>query len=58
MKSFRAGLYEVYESEEAVEFHKTTDHYAVWTAFKDSGGVVSASKVLASPAAAEWCFQG
>ena len=52
-----AGLYEVYVSAEAVEVHKATEHYQVWTAFKDSGGVVSASKMLASPAAADWCFQ-
>lgn len=54
----REGLYEVYESAEAVEYHKKTDHYAVWTAFKDSGGVISANKMLANPAAADWCFQG
>ena len=52
------GLYEVYESAEAVEYHKSTDHYAVWTAFKDSGGVVGVNKLLANPAAADWCFQG
>lgn len=51
------GLYEVYESAEAVDLHRQTDHYAVWTAFKDSGGVVSVNKITASPAAADWCFQ-
>ena len=51
------GLYEVYESAEAVDLHRQTDHYAVWTA-KDSGGVVSVNKITASPAAADWCFQG
>jgi hypothetical protein len=52
-----AGLYEVYESAEAVEVHKATEHYQVWTTFKDAGGVVSVSKMVGSPAAADWCFQ-
>jgi hypothetical protein len=52
-----AGLYEVYVSAEAVEVHKATEHYQVWTTFKDAGGVVSVSKMVGSPAAADWCFQ-
>lgn len=33
-------FYEVYKNEEAVAFHKTTDHYKKWTNFKATGAVV------------------
>eukprot|EP00616_Rhizochromulina_sp_CCMP1243_P019752 CAMPEP_0118985726 /NCGR_PEP_ID=MMETSP1173-20130426/40651_1 /TAXON_ID=1034831 /ORGANISM="Rhizochromulina marina cf, Strain CCMP1243" /LENGTH=134 /DNA_ID=CAMNT_0006936465 /DNA_START=1 /DNA_END=405 /DNA_ORIENTATION=- len=36
-------LYEAYEGEDAIAFHKNTPHYKMWTDFKDEGGVVSAS---------------
>ena len=33
-------FYEVYSSQEAVEFHKKQPHFALWTKFKESGGVI------------------
>ena len=43
-------FYEVYANgKEAMDYHKSMDHYKAWTAFKDSGGVESqeASKATA-----------
>ena len=43
-------FYEVYKNGgEAMDYHKSMDHYKAWTAFKDSGGVESqeASKAFA-----------
>jgi autoinducer 2-degrading protein len=43
-------FYEVYKNgKEAMDFHKAQPHYKAWTAFKDSGGVLSqeASKATA-----------
>jgi autoinducer 2-degrading protein len=35
-------FYEVYKNGgEAMDYHKSMDHYKAWTAFKESGGVVS-----------------
>jgi hypothetical protein len=34
-------FYELYESPEAVDFHKTQAHYQKWATFKESGGTVS-----------------
>lgn len=34
-------FYEVYKDVEAVKFHKEQPHFALWTNFKESGGVVS-----------------
>lgn len=34
-------FYEVYKDAEAVAFHKEQPHFALWTKFKESGGVVS-----------------
>lgn len=34
-------FYEVYKNEDCVAFHKATDHFALWTNFKSSGGVLS-----------------
>eukprot|EP00557_Chaetoceros_sp_GSL56_P001691 CAMPEP_0176504200 /NCGR_PEP_ID=MMETSP0200_2-20121128/15793_1 /TAXON_ID=947934 /ORGANISM="Chaetoceros sp., Strain GSL56" /LENGTH=110 /DNA_ID=CAMNT_0017903589 /DNA_START=91 /DNA_END=423 /DNA_ORIENTATION=- len=34
-------FYEVYQDAEAVKFHKEQPHFALWTDFKASGGVVS-----------------
>lgn len=36
-------FYEVYKSTDAVEFHKTQDHYQKWADFKESGGTVSST---------------
>ena len=36
-------FYEVYKDDAAIEFHKSTEHFKLWTAFKESGGVVSVS---------------
>lgn len=36
-------FYEVYKDDAAIEYHKTTDHFKLWTQFKESGGVVSVS---------------
>lgn len=33
-------FYEVYKDDEAVAFHKEQDHFALWTNFKESGGVI------------------
>ena len=38
-------FYEVYADEEAMEFHRNTPHFKLWTDFKASGGVVSQSVV-------------
>lgn len=32
-------FYEVYKNAAALEFHKTTPHFAKWDAFRQSGGV-------------------
>ncbi len=34
-------FYEMYKDVEAVKFHKEQPHFALWTEFKASGGVVS-----------------
>lgn len=34
-------FYEIYTDENAVAVHKATPHFALWTDFKSSGGVVS-----------------
>lgn len=34
-------FYEVYKDLDAVLFHKEQPHFALWTKFKESGGVVS-----------------
>jgi quinol monooxygenase YgiN len=34
-------FYEVYVDADAVAFHKEQPHFALWTNFKESGGVVS-----------------
>lgn len=34
-------FYEVYTNDDAVAFHKDSPHFALWTNFKASGGVVS-----------------
>ena len=34
-------FYEVYKNTQAVDIHKKTPHYKLWTDFKESGGVVS-----------------
>jgi hypothetical protein len=34
-------FYEVYENLDAVAFHKEQPHFALWTKFKESGGVVN-----------------
>lgn len=36
-------FYEVYKDDAAIEFHKNTEHFKLWTNFKESGGVVSVS---------------
>ena len=38
-------FYEVYENADAVAFHKEQPHYALWTDFKASGGVISQAVV-------------
>lgn len=40
-------FYEVYVNEDAVANHKKTEHFKLWTDFKESGGVVSQSVVKA-----------
>lgn len=40
-------FYEAYRDEEALLAHRNFPHFQPWNAFKESGGVVSASKVLA-----------
>ncbi len=37
----RFFFYEVYKDADAVAFHKEQPHFALWTNFKESGGVVS-----------------
>eukprot|EP00558_Chaetoceros_sp_UNC1202_P006539 CAMPEP_0197247408 /NCGR_PEP_ID=MMETSP1429-20130617/29175_1 /TAXON_ID=49237 /ORGANISM="Chaetoceros sp., Strain UNC1202" /LENGTH=150 /DNA_ID=CAMNT_0042708313 /DNA_START=21 /DNA_END=473 /DNA_ORIENTATION=+ len=39
----RFFFYEVYTDTDAVAFHKEQPHFALWTDFKASGGVVSAT---------------
>ena len=34
-------FYEVYVNEDAVTYHKGTEHFKLWTDFKASGGVLS-----------------
>ena len=36
-------FYEVYTDKAAIDFHKTTSHFALWTKFKESGGVISST---------------
>jgi len=43
-------FYEVYENEEAVVAHKATPHFALWTEFKASGGVISQTVIKANGA--------
>ena len=52
--------YEVYRSKEAVDAHRATAHFAVWTTFKESGGVVdgSVSKMTLDAAPTPWAFHG
>ena len=38
-------FYEAYKDASSIDVHKATPHYAAWTKFKESGGVVSASAV-------------
>ena len=33
-------FYEVYRNSDAVDFHKTQDHYNAWATFKENGGVI------------------
>ena len=44
---FTFYFYESYVNEKALLYHKTTPHFAAWTAFKDSGRVQSISVVRA-----------
>jgi len=37
----RFFFYEVYKDTDAVAFHKEQPHFALWTNFKESGGVIS-----------------
>ena len=37
----RFYFYESYDDQEALDYHKTTEHFAAWTAFKATGGVES-----------------
>jgi quinol monooxygenase YgiN len=34
-------FFEVYKDTNALDVHKGTDHYKVWTDFKESGGIIS-----------------
>lgn len=34
-------FYEVYKDTAAIDFHKATPHFALWSKFKESGGVIS-----------------
>jgi len=36
-------FYEVYKDDAAIEFHKSTPHFKLWTDFKESGGVAAIS---------------
>ena len=38
----------MYDDEDAIKFHKTTDHYKAWADFKAEGGVLSQSVVMSS----------
>jgi autoinducer 2-degrading protein len=38
-------FFEVYESLEAIEFHRSRDHFKAWSDFKETGGVKSQSVV-------------
>lgn len=37
----RFFFYEIYENLDALDYHKKQPHFALWTNFKESGGVVS-----------------
>ena len=41
-------FYELYKDADAVAFHKEQPHFALWTDFKNSGGVVSSVSKKAS----------
>jgi (4S)-4-hydroxy-5-phosphonooxypentane-2,3-dione isomerase len=36
-------FYEVYDSVEAIDYHKKQPHYQAWADFKESGGVISST---------------
>lgn len=40
-QSNRFFFYEIYKDAESVAFHKDQPHFALWTNFKASGGVIS-----------------
>ena len=41
-------FYEVYDDDEAIKFHKTTDHYKAWADFKAEGGVLNQAVAMTS----------
>ena len=40
-------FYESYKDQAALDFHKATEHFAAWTAFKETGNVTSVAVVRA-----------
>jgi quinol monooxygenase YgiN len=36
-------FYELYQSVDAIDYHKAQPHYALWANFKESGGVISST---------------
>lgn len=52
-------FYEAYVDDAALATHKETDHYKVWAAFKESGGVVSQAvmKLETTSIPGDWALQ-
>jgi quinol monooxygenase YgiN len=50
-------FYEVYKDEESIKKHKLTPHFALWSNFKNSGGVLSQSVTKASTVVFDYSAQ-
>jgi quinol monooxygenase YgiN len=50
-------FYEVYKDEESIKKHKLTPHFALWSNFKNSGGVLSQSVTKASTVGFDYSAQ-
>ena len=46
---YKFVFYEVYKDVDSIERHKATSHFALWSAFKSSGGVISQTVAKSSP---------
>ena len=47
-------FYEVYKDAAAHAHHRTTEHFAAWTRFKESGGVADGGQTVSKGIAISW----